>query len=136
MDCVRWELQSRDEAADTLIRLLANPARKWPAVAASRLVSFVDFRDASAHSEVEKRPRLPWYERLIRGAEKASAYPVKAVRTAFEVVEWVEKAIAPSLAVAMSVFKGDLSEIVGLMDRGRSRWKPRHLAMVAELGVG
>jgi len=136
MDCVRWEQQCRHEAADSLIRLLADPARKWPAVVASRLVSFVDFRVAYAHSEVEKRPRLPWYERLIRGAEKASAYPVKAVRTAFEVVDWLDHAIAPSLAVAMSVFKGDLGEFVGLIDRGRSRWKPRHLAMVAELGVG
>lgn len=136
MDCVRWELQSRHEAADSLIRLLADPKKQWSPVVASRLVSFVDFRDASAHSEVEKRPRLAWYERLIRGAEKASAYPVKAARTAFEVVDWVEHAIAPSLAVAMSVFKGDLGEFVGLIDRGRSRWKPRHVAMVAELGVG
>jgi len=136
MDCVRWELQSRHEAADSLISLLADPAKKWSEVVASRLVSFVDFRDASAHSEVEKRPRLPWYERLIRGAVKASAYPVKAARTAFEVVDWLDHAIAPSLAVAMSVFKGDLSEFVGLMDRGRSRWKPRHVAMVAELRVG
>jgi len=136
MDCVRWELQSRHEAADSLIRLLADPAKKWSEVVVSRLVSFVDFRNASAHSEVEKRPRLPWYERLIRGAEKASAYPVKAARTAFEVVDWLDHAIAPSLAVAMEVFKGDLSEFVGLMNRGRSRWKPRHVAMVAELGVG
>jgi len=136
MDCVRWELQQRHEAADSLIRLLADPTREWCSVVASRLVSFVDFRDASAHSEVEKRPRLPWFERLIRSAEKASAYPVKAARTAFEVVDWLDHAIAPSLAVAMSVFKGDLSEFVGLMERGRSRWKPRHVAMVAELGVG
>ena len=136
MDCVRWELQSRHEAAESLISLLADPVKEWSGIVASRLVGFVDFRDASAHSEVEKRPRLPWYERLIRGAEKASAYPVKAARTAFEVVDWLDHAIAPSLAVAMEVFKGDLSELVGLMNRGRLRWKPRHVAMVAELGVG
>jgi len=73
----------------------------WGQVMASRLVGFVDFRIADSHSEVEKRERLPWFQSLVGQVKKASAYLPKAAWTVEPVVEWIDHAIGPSLAVAM-----------------------------------
>jgi len=134
MDCVRWELESRKEAAETMAMALAY--QDWGQVMASRLVGFVDFKGVDSHSEVEKRQRLPWFETLVGLARKASAYLPKAVRTAQELVEWMDRAIGPSLAVAMRFWQGDFSPLVEIIKRGESRWKPKHEAMLAVAGVG
>jgi len=134
MDCIRWELESKKEAAETMAAALAY--QEWGQVMASRLVSFVDFRDAVSHSEVEKRERLPWFQSLVGQVRKASAYLPKAPRTVQQVVEWIDYAIGPSLAVGMKFFQGDLGPLVDIIRRGEQRFKPRHKVMVAALGVG
>jgi len=133
MDCIRWELESRKEAAETMAMALAY--QSWGEVMASRLVGFVDFREADSHSEVEKRQRLSWFQELVGLARKASAYLPKAVKTAFDVVGWLDRSIGPSLAVAMKYWQGDLAPLSDLLGRGERRWKPRHKVMVAALSA-
>jgi len=132
MDCVRWELQSRKEAAVTMANVLAD--QDWGQVMASRLVGFVDFREVAAHSEMEKRPRVSWFQELVGLVEKASAYLPKAVRTVEEAVEWLGRAVGPTLAVAMSFWKGDLGPLTKIIREGQGRWKPRHRAMLVAVG--
>jgi len=133
MDCIRWELESRKEAAETMAIALAY--QSWGEVMASRLVGFVDFREADSHSEVEKRQRLAWFQELVGLARKASAYLPKAAKTALDVVGWLDRSIGPSLAVAMKYWKGDLAQLDELLLRGERRFKPRHKVMVAELAA-
>jgi len=129
-NCIRWELEERKEAAETMVAALAY--QNWGPVMASRLVGFVDFRDVDSHSEVEKRQRLPWFETLVGLARKASAYPPQVARTVQQVVDWIDKAIGPSLAVAMRFWKGDMAPLVDIIRRGGQapRWKPKHEAML------
>jgi len=133
MDCVRWELESHKEAAETMAVALAH--QDWGQLAASRLVGFVDFRDRSSHSEVERRWRLPWFEALVGLVRKASAYLPQAPRTVEEVVDWLDRAIGPSLAVAMTFWKGDLGPLSAIIRDGQLRWKPKHKAMLAMVAV-
>jgi len=132
MDCVRWELQSRKEAAETMANVLAD--QDWGRVMASRLAGFVDFREVAAHSEVEKRPRVRWFQELVGLIEKASAYLPKAVRTVEEAVEWLGRAVGPTLAVAMRFWQGDLGPLSKIIRDGQARWKPKHRAMLAAVG--
>jgi len=132
MNCVRWELQSRKEAAETMVQVLAD--QDWGAVVASRLVGFVDFREAAAHSEMEKRPRVSWFKELVGLVEKASAYLPKPARTVEEVVEWLGRAVGPTLAVAMQFWKGDLGPLTKIIREGQGRWKPKHKAMLVAAG--
>jgi len=128
-DCIRWELESHDEAAETMVAALAY--QSWGEVMASRLVGFVDFRDADSHSEVEKRQRVAWFQELVGLARKASAYLPKAVKTALDVIDWLDRSIGPSLAMAMKYWKGDLAPLNDLLERGERRFKPRHKVMLA-----
>lgn len=130
IDAVRWELQLRAEAAESLIpQLLASPD-SFGQVFASRLVTFLDFRDRAAHSEVEKRPRLAWFERLVGLARKVAIYPAAVVRTVDHVAAWVDRQVAPSLAVLLTAWGGDIDRLVVMATVGRERWKPKHRAML------
>jgi len=128
LDCVRWELESRKEAAETMAIALA--VEEWANVIVRRLVGFVDFRDQD-HSETEKRNRCDWYRELVGMAKKATAYLPKAARTVEEVIEWLDNTVGPSLAVVVKVWGGDFGPLGEIIRRGRARWKPKHQAMVA-----
>jgi len=134
IDAVRWELESRKEAAETMVLALAY--RDWGQVMAARLVGFADFRDFDSHSEVEKRQRLAWFQKLVGMTSKASAYLPKIPRTAEEVVEWLDRAVGPMLAVGMAFWNGDTGRLFEIIERGKRRWKPRHKAMVPVFGLG
>ncbi len=106
-------------------------------VMASRLVGFVDFRDADSHSEVEKRERLPWFQLLVGLARKASAYLPKVPRTVEQLVEWIDHSVGPTLAVVMKFWQGDLTPLSRILRNGENRWKPKHRAMlVGVMGIG
>ena len=109
---------------------------EWGQVAASRLVGFVDFRDASSHSEVEKRTRLSWFSKLVANVVKSSAYLAKVPRTVEAVVNWIDQQIGPSLAIAVKWFGGDMLKLRDIVDYGEQRFKPRHKRMLAAAGVG
>jgi len=129
IDAVRWELQARDEPAQTLVAKLAT--QDWADTITRRLVAFVDFKDAASSSHVELRDRLPWYERLVRGAVKASAYLPKLPKTVDQLIDWFDRQIGTTLAVAMRYWEGDLAPLWRIAKEGEKRFKPKHLAMLA-----
>jgi len=138
LDAIRWELESKKEAAETMVVALAN--KEWGQVIRSRLLGYVDFREEASHSEVEKRRRLSWFQELVKGVSKASAYLPKVPRTIEQLVDWIDQSIGPSLAVAarmwgavslQPLFDGGLGQLAGIIANGEQRWKPRHRAMMS-----
>ena len=135
IDAVRWELQSRHEAAETLLPLLGvfddGSLLSWGKTFTSRLVSFVDFRDAVDHpTDARQRKRLGWFQALVQAAEKASAYPRREPRYIDDVESWVEKAVGPSLRLLMEYWQDEnLTELRRIMDQ--ARLKPKHRAILA-----
>jgi len=99
---IRWELESKKEAAQSLMELLAaSDPRKYPTelgeLFASRLMSFVDFRAASSYAKIEDRKQLAWFTKLIGEAKKATAYITEIAKTVKPVIAWFSKSVAPSL---------------------------------------
>jgi len=130
IDSVRWEMQERDESAETLLGDLAY--QPWQKIIPMRVVSFVDFRDYESHSEVERRERLDWFKAFVGSVERANVYLAQAVGTVRDKIDWIRRTIAPMLAVAMDYWKGDTAELWDIVADGKSRWKPRHRALLAE----
>lgn len=126
---IRWELQTRDDAAETLVQQLATTA--WGDVFVSRLVQFVDFRDRSADASVTRCPRASWFEALVGGAKKALAYLPKPPRSVGEVDAWFRKFCAPMMAVLFRASGGSLDWFEDVAADGRRRWRGRHLVLVA-----
>ncbi len=135
IDAVRWELQSRAEAAETLLPKLGTGelGREWGPLFSERLVSFVDFRDSSDHPyDLKQRDRLDWFAALVGVARKATSYLAKLPRTMNDVVTWVTKAVGPSLAMLFDFWKGDLDPLYTIIHG--SELKPKHRAILARSG--
>ena len=135
IDAVRWELQSRAEAAETLLPLLGvfndGSLLSWGETFSSRLVSFVDFRNSEDHpTDARQRKRLDWFTALVGSAEKASAYPPRKPRYIEDVESWVEKSVGPSLRLLMEHWQDDnLTELRRIM--AEAHLKPKHEAILA-----
>ena len=135
IDAVRWELQSRAEAAETLLPLLGvfddGSLLSWGETFSSRLVSFVDFRNSEDHpTDARQRKRLDWFTALVKSAEKASAYPPRIPRYIDDVESWVEKSVGPSLRLLMEHWQDDnLTELRRIM--AEAHLKPKHTAILA-----
>lgn len=125
VDSVRWEIQAREEAAETLIaQLIAAPVAEWGAVWAGRLVAVADFRVAG--SETEERERVGWFQRLVGLAEKLGAYGPVPPRTLEQIRNWLVRQCAPSVATVITAFGGDTEFLFELVREGVARMGPRH----------
>ena len=128
IEATRWLLRTKDEVADNLARELVERG-DWGRVFSERLVSYVDFRrpDANKYNK-EKRPRLPWFARLVGMARKASSYAARPVRTIQETARWVRR---------MACTIGAVREYMGaslfrrMLDWADDHRKPKHRALFA-----
>lgn len=138
-DCIRWEMEEKKSAAEELLRQLiqrdpvTGKPRSWSDVAKERLLSFLDFRNAESHSEVEKRERCDWFAQLVHNLTRARVYPAETPKTLEQVKAWVEKQIGPSLRVIVTAAGGSMEDVHGWIDRAKDRMRPRHFALLAGL---
>jgi hypothetical protein len=124
IDAVRWEIQARDEAAQSLVRELA--LGNWGEVWASRLVQVVDFRDRTANALVDRCPRQEWFEAIVGDAQKAAVYEPQPLVSAEKVEGWLYRQVAPSLSAMTARYGGGPGYVERLVKEGRRRWKAKH----------
>jgi len=135
VDAVRWELETKDEAAQSLLVQLMEYAGRWGELFKARLVQFVDFKEVGG-SNATRRKRAAWFAELVGAAEKARVYGAVALRTVEKVAAWLEKQVAPSLAVVFQVMGGDLGYLSRVVELGRRRWRSGHHTLLASAGLG
>ena len=126
---VRWELQLKEERAQTCAHCLAHleesECRRY---IVGLLRGYVDFRQTTADEDDEFRYRAPlvdWYAELTEGLEKGRLVIQKEEQTLLGVRRWVRNSLTPMLAVVCATPDGEgwlMNEIVS----GVSRWKDRH----------
>jgi hypothetical protein len=97
----------------------------WGKVWASRVCSFADFRDRSAHRDVQHCPRLPWWEALMSGAEKWKSYAPVPIVDVERAREWLDRQVMPALAMVLES-DGDARWLWEALARGESRWSRGH----------
>lgn len=139
-DCVRWEMEETKSAAEALMIQLTDVdpktgklQRDWRDTFLMRLVSYMDFREVDSHSEVEMRDRLEWYTQLVEEIRKGRIYLGEITASIERTVDWFESKIAPSLALVMAFYKGDMSRFQDTVNGGRERWKSRHKALALSI---
>lgn len=135
VDAVRWELETRDEAAVALLKLLPT-VKGWGQIWADAVSSFVDFRERWAAMNVTECPRVGWYDELIGSAEKWSPYDAKAPRTVGEVFNWLVRYMGPSMALMLRAAHGDVGVLTEIADAGRDRLSRSQRLMLAAYLAG
>jgi len=129
-DWVRFEMQLRNESAMlSLDEVMVSPA-VFVEKSLGLLLSMVDFRKRD-NENISRRSRLKWYEKLMSGIDKVKLIFEKNLMTVERVVEWVEKQVAPSLALMVEHYGECFS---GLLDyviiKGKERLREKHFIML------
>lgn len=126
---VRVELQLRHETAAAMIERLIDAAGAAEPIAAA-LRGLIDFRTPSG-TDSNRRRWLPaeWWLSWLAGVETAALTLQPAQRTLAKVLRWIEKQVAPSLALLTLNAGGDLAPLAQLAAAGAARLRPRHYAL-------
>lgn len=138
IDAVRWELQARDEAAQTAAMQMNEAGEKWTQVVLGRLGSFVDFREVNEadpeddNRNTQRRKRQEWWREFLDHAEKLPAYPPQERMTVEKAKAWFIRQVAPAAAMLQAVHQDVQVSFGTWVSHGSMRWKSKHLAAISE----
>lgn len=71
-----------------------------------------------------------YWSDMLATTEKVSLTIKGAERNVDDVKLWIEKQVAPSLALVMLDEGGDIDELLSIIEKGIKRMKPKHLVML------
>jgi DNA relaxase NicK len=130
----RFELELKGETAEVaaveLLAALREAPDLFPRLALGWLRRFVDFVDGTPGLHSSRRALLPWWAEFVSGVDRVRVVlSGAAVRTLAEVRDWLERQVAPTLAVIASAF--GMGEVDRLLSAGVDRWRPRHHVLLA-----
>lgn len=127
----RLELQVRHGAADVVAAaVFSSPDEAVGSEVLSHVRSFVDFLEGEGEN-VTRRPLASWWLEFVGGVEKSRVRLTGEVTGTFlEAVEWIEKQVAPLLAVVAS--RLPRSTFLGILAAGQARWKEHHRRLLYE----
>lgn len=100
----------------------------------SLIQRFVRFVDRGSVTNVTRAVPLGFWAAFVRGIEKSRLrVGERVVRTVEEVVGWVERQVAPSLAIVERVL--GVEALGRVIREGRRRWGPRQLETLRLAGI-
>ena len=127
---IRFELECKHRAANVVADMvIAGDGDKLKGM----IRGLIEFKDPNDRDSNRRRWDIaPWWQAFLDNVPKVFGLFVQAAkRTIDDVASWLRRQVAPSLALLLAAGGGDINELVELARLGRSRWKPRHRAMLA-----
>lgn len=127
---VRTELQMRDERANNAI-LLYLSGKTIGEIVTGVLKNYIRFVDPSTDSNKWRWKTSKFWDKFIADAEILRLTEGQKERTLDDVYTWINKSVAPSLALLVMASNGDLTMIHDMITEGSKRLKPKHYALLA-----
>ncbi len=127
---VRVELECRAAKAHALALALVASGDGPGGVAAGVLRRYLDFRIDDGTRNQSRWPVADWWLAFTSAAAVVRLTIAPAIRTLETTLAWVERQVAPSLALLVASAGGALDDLVRLVAIGRARWRPQHRAML------
>ncbi|MDE2216552.1 MAG: replication initiation factor domain-containing protein [Planctomycetota bacterium] len=134
----RVEMMLRDEAANsaaaTLISAYKQGLEVFTKTAVGLLRGFCDFRDSKSDSNVTRQVLLSWWFSFTEAVEKIRLIgKQKLIRNITKVVNWIEKQVAPNLAVVKEVYGLSFPSLMQYITyKGKERWRPAHRSLLVD----
>ena len=105
-----------------------------PAFLGAMVAGSVDFINRSADTRLDRCPRLDWWAELVEQFGQIRFTKVHPPRTLNRVICWLERQVAPALAMLHSGLGAKFSGFVQtLVDNGTSRFTDWHLTVISQL---
>jgi len=125
---VRCEMQLRDTRGQLATQRLVDDG---PEFVPGMLRGYLEFKDASDGDSNRRRwPAAGWWVTFLHGACKVRIGLPAPTRTLAGLRDWLERQVAPTLALVDLAEGGALDWLVALVDRGRTRLTDTHLALL------
>jgi len=128
---VRTELQLRNERASNAILLYAS-GKSIGEIVAGVLKNYIRFVDPSSDSNKWRWKTSKFWDKFITNAEVLRLTGGPKKKTLDDVYTWINKSVAPSLALLVKASGGDFSIVEDMIIDARKRLKPKHLAMLTD----
>lgn len=126
----RTEVESRDERAN-LLALEVIKADDLDRLVAGVLRRYVNFIEPSGDSNKSRWDVSDWWDKYSGNVEKVKLTIKKVQKTLNQVAQWVEKQVAPSLAMIKEKYgRGFTSFMQYLLLDGKERWNQNHYAIL------
>lgn len=134
---------SADELPDHWIRVEFEFKRENAEAVASKIIAegesvvaglirgYLDFRQPTADQTKTRWPSFSWWQKFLDYASRCTLGLPKIKRTIEDVKDWLFRQVAPSLALVVEAEYGCVDSVYKLIDSGRSRFKERHIALLA-----
>lgn len=130
-DHVRFELQLRDEAAmkalEQFVKLSKEEAGEF---ILGMVKGFVDFRK-NDNENVTRRTRMKWYDKIMKQVNDVKLVFDKLRSTISSLVEWVDRQVAPTLALFKRHFGDGFGSILDyILINGDARLREKHFELL------
>lgn len=123
---VRVEVETKDKTATELVKSFVSSGDE---VLVGYLRSILDFKEQGASCERSRWETTYWWEMFLQGVSKVRLHLEKSVRTLEDVKAWIERQVAPLLAVLVAKAGGNYGDILHFVDVGSRRITKRHRAL-------
>lgn len=125
---VRWEWEYKKQRAHHMAKVVAEA--RWDDLM-GYCRGYVSFKDSTAGMNRSRRPEVSWWADMWEGVKRMSLSLPKTPQSLAKLHRWLEKQVAPALAVFVARGDGDLGVLAGYVSSGYARFGARHRAMVA-----
>lgn len=126
---VRLELQARDDQG---LRVFDSIAESGGYVGvAGHVRSLVDFKAYDADDNKHRVPSAGWWESFWDGCARGRLAVSRSVATVASSIAWMTKQCAPMIAAITAAQGGCVDWFYDLALEGKTRFRSKHLAMIA-----
>ena len=126
----RVEVQMRNERADSFFRQIAE-GRRLGALMFGVLKQYLNFTERSADTNKARWAVSEWWSGFLGDVEKLRLTIEKARRSINDVARWVERQVAPSLALLKKAFGSSYGSFYqSMLFAGEERLKERHFLLL------
>lgn len=127
----RTEIQARDERAHAIAALIADDMPLGDIVMGI-LKHYLRFVVKGKDKKKSRWKTAPFWEKFLRDIEGLRLATKKPSVTIEKKYKWLERQVAPTIAMIIDAFDGDMATIYSLINNGVKRLKPRDKALIAE----
>jgi phage replication initiation protein len=126
---IRVELQARRDRAEAMALLIGS--NQSLEIIAGFLRGLVDFKVKGSNSQRRRWDTHGWWVAFLAGVEKLRLSVAPAVRSVEKSYAWCKRQVAPTLAMLLTAFGGDVGMLDELILDGQRRMRPWHRALLA-----
>ncbi len=127
---VRCELELKNKVADAVLRDLAK-INLSPSAMVGLLRDKIDFRQ-SGDGRPQRRPIARWWGQFTHGLEKRPIRVPLPVQSIERKERWTQDSVAPTLALLMEEYDGDLQWLFDAIKDGKRRLTNEHKSLLSK----